>query len=71
MRSRHVPRAFSIFDCRNKAFDTFATGLGYISDTYQCASALCLEAVPEGYHPPRYPPPPYSELSGSGPEIWI
>ena len=30
-------------------FDTYPNRFGYVSDTYQCAPALCLEAVSKGY----------------------
>ena len=53
------------FDSRIRHFDTSQNWFGYILDTFQCAPALCLEAVPEGcpsanpslrfFHP--YPPP--------------
>ena len=45
--------------------DTYPSRFGYISDTYQCAPALCLETVPAGYHPPRYPPDDYSSKAES------
>ena len=30
-------------------FDSYPNRFGYVSDTYPCAPALCLEAVFEGY----------------------
>ena len=47
---------YSIAETR--LFDTYQNRFGYISDyhTYQCAPALCLEAVPDRTPPPRHPP---------------
>ena len=45
-------QVFSFFDCCRRHFDAYPNSLGYISDTYQCAPVLCLEAVPEAYPPP-------------------
>ena len=41
-------------------FDTYPNRFWYVSGTYPCAPALCLEAVPDGYPPPRYPPYDFS-----------
>ena len=57
MRSGHVPSASpcSIVETRHsdtvetRHSDTHPNRFGYVSDTYPCAPALCLEAVPEGY----------------------
>ena len=42
--------------------DTYPSQFGYISDAYQCGHALCLEAVPDWYPPPQYPPYDYSRI---------
>ena len=41
-------QGFSIFDCRTRHSDTYQNQFGDISDTYQCAPALCLERFPTG-----------------------
>ena len=37
--------------------DMHLNWLGYISDKYQCAPALCLETIAEGYPTPSAVPP--------------
>ena len=56
MRSGHVLRGFLFSTVEARHYDTYATRFGYTSATYQCALALCLEAVPEGYPPLRGAP---------------
>ena len=46
----HVLRVFSI---ETRHWDTCLRRSGCISDTHQCAPALCLGAVPDGYPPLR------------------
>ena len=41
-------------------FDAYPNRFGYISDRYQCAPVLCLEALPNRTSPPQYPPYLYS-----------
>ena len=60
VRSGHVLRVFLYSTVEARRFDTYQSRFGYISDTYQCALLLCLEAAPEGYPPGRYPPYDYS-----------
>ena len=48
MRS-DVLRVFLYSIVETRHFEMCPNRFGYISDTYQCAPALCLEAVPEGY----------------------
>ena len=55
MRSGHVLRGFLYLTVEARHFDTYQNRFGYISDTYQCAPALCLEVVPERYPFGRYP----------------
>ena len=72
----HARGLFVYTTVETKHFDTYQNRLGYISATYQCAPALCLEAVPEGYPPPAVPPlpknphPPNLGGGDSPPPIW-
>ena len=50
--SGHVLRVFPYLTIETRLCDTCPNQFGYISDTYHCAPALCLEAVPEGAVPP-------------------
>ena len=61
-RVRERARFFFLM-VETRRFGTYQNWLGYILDTYECAPALCLEAVPEGYPPPQYPPYSYSSFS--------
>ena len=53
---------FLCLTVETRHFDTYSEQFGYISDTYQCALASCLEAVPQWCPPPQYPPYDYSSL---------
>ena len=56
VRPGHVLRVFRYSTVETRHFDTSPHRLGYVSDTYPCAPALCLEAVPEKYPPSTVPP---------------
>ena len=60
VHSGHELRVSLCLTVGRRRFDTYQNRFGYISDTYQFAPALCLEAVPKGYPPGRYPPYDYS-----------
>ena len=51
VRLGHVLRGLIYSTIETRHFDTY-----HVSDTYPCAPALRLEAVPDGYPPLRYPP---------------